>query len=136
MKGFTLIEVTIVMAILLILMGPVFLEEQKMRAATYTLIARRDAHEEARAVMARFERDLKSPGVKLSSALDGYSVGSTRCGLRGGQVLRGGHALNNSFTADDLVVYQDATRYVVSLSGHAAGERWTLVSRITPGGRP
>lgn len=128
-RGFTMIEIAIVLSLLLVMLGPLFLVEQKMRVATQRLAERASAHQEARQMMARIARDLRNHTVTLTARCDGYRFPGVTCEVSQGRLLRNGVAIG-SLPVDDLVIWPEGKTLHVTLAVRSGQGRWTMVSRV------
>lgn len=141
--GFTLIEITIVVAILAILLAPMAMLEQKFTARYYDLAARNSAAQEANQMVARLERDLAmAKTVRLSPRLDGLVTGVTRWEWNPDGRLERDHVVQNrEVRVADFVAYADGNRVVVTLEvvhkGYQSGReiRWKMVRHVPVRGR-
>ena len=143
--GFTLIEMTIVVAIMAILLAPVAMLEQKFTARYYDLAARNSAAQEANQIVTRLERDLRvAKAVRLTSRLDGVTADATRWEWNPrGELLRDHVPQNREVRVTDFVAYADGTQVVVTIEvthkGYQSGRviRWKLVRHVpVPGKLP
>lgn len=137
-RGFTLIEVAIVMAILAVLAAPLAMLQQKLTARYYDVAARNSAAQESAWMLARIERDVATASsVHLRPRLDGLAVGRVRYdwsptdGLR-----RDGVLLNREVRVTDFVAYADGGRVVVTMEvthkgyQHGREVRWRMVRHL------
>ena len=127
-RGFTLVELSIVLTLIAVVLAPLFFYEQKARAATQRIAARAAAHQEARFLMARVIRDLTLTRVTATARADGYVGRGVTCVLQNKRLLRNGVALG-ALPVDDFVVWKDGNAMFVTLSVNSTEGPATLTQR-------
>lgn len=131
-RGFTMIEICITMAIMTIVLGPLFLMYDKMQQDTRHLTAMVTSHQAARQLLLRITHDLTTArAVDVDPNLDGFHADGVRWHFAHGRMYHQDRTFG-SLVVRDFVVYRRGSVVVATLQGEvdAVSPPFTMSTRV------